>query len=145
MIGYLKDMRVEQLFDKRESIINISSLLDNPSNRIKSSLSRISTFLGELPMKKSLAVMAVAAIALMGANAHAADKKMMDNMPAEMQNKDMSKKMEKMEKMKSDHKEMKKEMKDMKGDHEKIMKDHKKMMDEHKMIMDDHKEMKKSM
>lgn len=100
-------------------------------------------------MNKSLAIMAVSAMALMGGvygnavkSAQAADNDMPKaEMPMKMQkeHKMMGKNMEN---MKADHKKMMDDHKMINDSHEKIMKDHKKMMDDHKMIMDEHKEMK---
>lgn len=95
-------------------------------------------------MKKTLAIIAVATLAVMGCDSKKVNAA--ENMPEQMQEQSDGMKnnmMKDHKNMKKDHMEMKKDMEGIKSDHKKMMKDHKDIMDEHKMIMKDHKKMMK--
>lgn len=95
-------------------------------------------------MQKTLAVLAVSAIALMGCDANKANAQ--DNAPAAMQQQmksDMDGIKQEHKTIMDDHAQMKKDIQNIKDEHAKMMDDHNQIMKDHQKIMDDHAQMKK--
>ena len=97
-------------------------------------------------MKKTLAALAVSALALMGCDANKANAQA--NAPADVQQQNQQM-MKAVDNIKQDHKnimddhaQMKKDIQNIKDEHAKMMDDHKQIMKDHKMIMDDHAALK---
>ena len=98
-------------------------------------------------MKKTLAILTVSALALMGCDANKANAQ--DNTPAAMQEQHQQMQND-IDGLKKDHKtimdehaQMKEDIQNIKNEHAKMMNDHNQIMKDHKMIMDDHAQMKK--